>query len=115
MSAYLYVLSVNGLLLVISLVFKFFPPKKINALYGYRTHKSMLNDDIWQFANTVFNKTLVSYGAASFVTAMLLAYLNPELMQSWVPMGILFFTVIAAIYKTEQELKKHFDDEGHRK
>lgn len=115
MSAYIYVLSVNGLLFLISLIFYFFPPKKINSLYGYRTHKSMLNQDIWDFSNRLFNKTLVSYGAGSFVVALLLAYLNPEMMAGWVPMGLLFFTVIVCIYKTEQEIKKHFDDEGNRK
>ncbi len=112
---YIYVLSVNGLLLLISVIFNYFPPKKINNLYGYRTHKSMLNQDIWDFSNAVFNKTLLSYGAASFVVAMLLAYLNPEMMQSWAPMALLFFTVIVCIYKTEQEIKKNFDDEGKRK
>jgi uncharacterized membrane protein len=112
---YLYVLSVNGLLLLISIIFNYFPPKKINSLYGYRTHKSMLNDDIWQFANTIFNKTLISYATVSFLVALLLAYLNPEMMTGWAPMALLFFTVIVCIYKTEQEIKKHFDDEGKRK
>lgn len=115
MSAYIYVLSVNGLLFLLSLIFYFFPPKKINNLYGYRTHKSMLNEDIWNFANGIFNKTLLAYGAGSFIVALLLAYLNPEMMSSWVPMGLLFFTVIVCIYKTEQEIKKYFDEEGNRK
>ncbi|MDT7831136.1 SdpI family protein [Flavobacteriaceae bacterium S356] len=112
---YLYVLSVNGLLLLISIIFNYFPPKKINRFYGYRTHKSMLNQDIWDSANRVFNKTLISYALASFIVALLLAYLNPEMMTSWVPMALLFFTVIVCIYKTEQEIKQHFDDEGKRK
>ncbi|MFY0603995.1 MAG: SdpI family protein [Flavobacteriaceae bacterium] len=115
MSAYIYVLSVNGLLFLISIIFNYFPPKKINSLYGYRTHKSMLNDDIWKFANALFNKTLISFSTISFVVALLLAYLNPSMMQSWVPMALLFFTLIVCIYKTEQEIKKNFDDEGKRR
>lgn len=115
MSAYIYVLTVNGLLFFLSIVFNYFPPKKINRFYGYRTHKSMLNQDIWDFANGVFNKTLISYAAGSFAVALLLAYLNPEMMTNWAPMALLFFTVIVCIYKTEQEIKKHFDDEGKRK
>jgi uncharacterized membrane protein len=115
MSEYTYVFTVNGLLLVLSIIFYYFPPKKINNFYGYRTHKSMLNQDIWDFSNTVFTKTLLPYSAGSFFVALLVAYLNPEMMKSWVPMALLFFTVIVCIYKTEQEIKRHFDEEGNRK
>ncbi|MBL4605271.1 MAG: SdpI family protein, partial [Flavobacteriaceae bacterium] len=54
MSAYVYVLSVNGLLFIISLIFYFFPPKKINNLYGYRTHRTMQNKEAWDLANNLF-------------------------------------------------------------
>ena len=27
------------------------PPKKINAVYGYRTSRSMKNDETWKFAH----------------------------------------------------------------
>lgn len=114
MSPYIYVLSVNGLLFLISLIFYFFPPKKINRLYGYRTHRTMQNQDVWDFANTLFNKTLLTYSSISFVAAMVLANLYPNLMTSWFPMGFLFFTILVCIITTENALNQNFDKEGNR-
>lgn len=113
MNPYIYVLSVNGLLFLLSVIFYFFPPKKINALYGYRTNKSMLNEDIWQFANTYFLKEFIKYAAISFVAALVLAYLKPDI--SWQPMVIMLLSLAVSVIKTEQELSKNFDDEGKRK
>lgn len=115
MSAYTYVLSVNGLLFFVSLIFYFFPPKKINSLYGYRTHRTMQNKEIWDFANTLFNNTLIKYSAISFLVALALAYLNPTLMQSWFPMAFLFFTLLVCIVTTEKALNERFDKEGNKK
>lgn len=115
MNAYIYVLSVNGLLFLMSLIFYFFPPKKINSLYGYRTHRTMSNQEIWDFANTVFNKNLLIYAALSFVVAMIMAFINPTLMTSWFPMGFLFFTLIICIISTEKTLNEHYDKEGNKK
>lgn len=114
MSPYIYVLSVNGLLFLISLIFYFFPPKKINQLYGYRTQRTMANEDVWNFANALFNKTLITYSSISLVAAMALAYLYPDLMTSWFPMGFLFFTILVCIITTENALNQNFDKEGNR-
>lgn len=115
MDPYIYVVSVNGLMFLISIIFYFFPPKKINSLYGYRTHRTMQNQDIWNFANTLFNKTLLVYAGISFAAALALAYLYPSLMTSWIPMGLLFFTLLVVIITTEKALNDTFDDEGKRK
>ena len=114
MNSYIYVLSVNGLLFLMSVIFYFFPPKKINSLYGYRTHRTMQNDDVWNFANSLFNTTLLKYASISFAAAMILAYLNPELMTSWFPMAFLFFTLLVCIITTEKALNQNFDKEGKR-
>ena len=115
MSPFVYVLSVNGLLFLISIIFYYFPPKKINNIYGYRTQRTMSNQDAWDFANQLFNKVLIKYAAISFIVALALAYLNPELMSSWFPMAFLFFTVIVCIFTTEKALNENFDKEGNRK
>lgn len=113
MNPFIYVLSINGLLFVISIIFYFFPPKKINVLYGYRTNKSMKNEDIWQFANSFSAKQMLIYSAISFVFAMLLVYLKPTI--SWQPMAIMLLSLGVSIIKTEQALNKNFDEEGNRK
>ena len=113
MSPYIYVISINGLLLFFSLVFFFFPPKKINRFYGYRTKKSMLNDDIWAFANKQFNKSFVRYSIIGFLAAMLLETIGSGKI-TWQPMVFLLFTLGASILKTEQSITQNFNEEGIR-
>ncbi|WGH74814.1 SdpI family protein [Tenacibaculum tangerinum] len=113
MNPFYYVLSVNGLLFVFSLIFYFFPPKKINAIYGYRTNKTMKNDTIWQFANAFFTKEFLKYSAISLVAAFVLAFIVQEL--TWQPMAIMLLSLAVSVIKTEQELNKRFDEEGNGK
>lgn len=113
MSPFYYVLSVNGLLLIFSVVFYFFPPKKINGFYGYRTNKTIKNDTIWNYANTFFGKHLLIYAAVSFFFTIILAFINPII--SWQPMAIMLLAIAVSVIKTEQELFNNFDEEGKRK
>lgn len=113
MNPYVYVISVNGLLFFFSIVFYFFPPKKINSWYGYRTNKSMKNEEVWYFANTFFNKTLLQYAAISFVAALLLVFLI-SLEITWQPMVILLLTLAVSVIKTEQVLSQNFDSDGEK-
>ncbi len=41
------------LFLVISLLYYFFKPKKINNFFGYRTYQSKKNQKNWTIANTI--------------------------------------------------------------
>lgn len=75
----------------------------------------MANQEIWDFANSIFNRALVQYSAISFAAAILLTYLNPKQMKSWIPMGLLALTLIVCIVKTEQALNQNFDQDGKRK
>jgi uncharacterized membrane protein len=114
MNPYVYVLSVNGVLLLLSLIVFFFPPKKINSLYGYRTYRSMKNEDVWNFANQQFNAAFVRYASIGFVAAIILASIGSG-KNTWQPMIIVVFSILATIMKTEQSLNANFDKEGNRK
>jgi uncharacterized membrane protein len=49
---HLFTLAILGpLLLILSLLFKYFPPKTINYWYGYRTIRSMKSSAAWNCAN----------------------------------------------------------------
>ncbi|MEQ3501238.1 SdpI family protein [Tenacibaculum sp. SSH1-16] len=113
MNPFYYVLSINGLLFLFSIIFHFFPPKKINAIYGYRTNKTMKNDTIWQFANTFFTKEFMKYSAVSLVASLVLAFISKEL--TWQPMAIMLLSLAVSVVKTEQEINKNFDGDGNRK
>lgn len=109
-----YVFTTNGLLFLLSIVFWKFPPKKINNWYGYRTHKSMLNQKIWDFANAIFSKNLLIYAGISFLGALLLANFASSAL-TWQPMALVFLAVIVCILKTEKALNENFTDEGKKK
>ncbi|WP_275316819.1 SdpI family protein [Tenacibaculum bernardetii] len=112
MNPYYYVLSVNGILLVFSILFYMFPPKKINAIYGYRTNRAMKNEVVWQFANSYFNKQFLIYSAISLIASLILAYIAKEL--TWQPMAIMLLSLAVSVIKTEQEVNKNFNEEGEK-
>ncbi|TMM30578.1 SdpI family protein [Polaribacter aestuariivivens] len=109
-----YILTTNGLLFLLSIIFWKFPPKKINAIYGYRTPKAMQNQQIWDFANNVFNKNLLIYSGISFLAGLVFAnFATKEL--SWQPMVLVLLSILVSIIKTERALSDNFTDEGQRK
>ncbi|WP_271407211.1 SdpI family protein [Tenacibaculum soleae] len=112
MNPYLYVLSINGVLFLFSIIFYFFPPKKINTIYGYRTNKTIKNDTIWQFANAFFIKQFLKYAAISLVAAIILAAISKII--TWQPMAIMLLSLAVSVIKTEQEISKNFDEEGEK-
>ena len=112
--ALLYIFTTNGLLFLISILFWKFPPKKINSIYGYKTPKAMQNQQIWDFANTTFNKSLLIYAGISFLASLaFVTFLNAVL--TWQPMAFVFLSIIVSIVKTEKGLTENFTDEGEKK
>lgn len=92
--------------LVIILITKLFPPKKINSLYGYRTANSMKNQLNWNFAQKYSSNLLlilltfllliqitlyIIYGSKSFIDASVFA-------------GLLL-CIGFVLYQTERKLK----------
>lgn len=96
-------------------------PKEINYVYGYRTKRSMMNEETWRFANQYFGKVW-------YLCGLILAPL------SVIAIGIVFgkgpgtvgtvggiitmlqmLPLIGAIVPTESELKKNFDENGKRR
>jgi uncharacterized membrane protein len=114
MSPIIYILTTNGLLFLISIIFWKFPAKKINNWYGYRTPKAMLNQQIWDFANSIFNKNLVIYAGISFLGGLVFAnFATKEL--TWQPMVLVLLSVIVSVIKTERALNDNFTEEGKKK
>ena len=114
MSPILYVMTTNGLLFLLSILFYKFPPKKINSLYGYRTVKAMQNQQIWDFSNGIFNKNLLIYSGISLLGSVLLAsFTSKEL--TWQPMLLVLLSVLVSIIKTERGLSDNYTEEGKRK
>lgn len=93
------------LLLILSYLFKRFPPKKINHLYGYRTPRSMQSQEAWNCANQYFTNAFTVVALATCLV-QILAYALIEGDHSilWAA-GFLILGVIATIPLTEMHLK----------
>jgi uncharacterized membrane protein len=54
----------------VALLFYFFPPKKINSFYGYRTFASKRNQKNWDTANKVSSRALLIVSSIMLVEAI---------------------------------------------
>ena len=96
-------------------------PKTINFLFGYRTERSMKNQDTWKFAHDYFGRLWWKIGLLLLVPSALIYipfYNSGETIIGVV--GLIICTVqlvvlIASIFPTETALKKTFNDDGTRK
>ena len=114
MGPYIYILTTNGVLFLISIIFWKFPPKKVNNLYGYRTPKAMQNQQIWDFANSTFNQAFFKYSGFSLIAALLLASVS-RVELKWEPMILVALSIIVSIIKTERSINDNFTDDGKKK
>ncbi|MGM9947874.1 SdpI family protein [Floccifex sp.] len=104
-------------ILVIGYLFRNHYPKEINSLIGYRTRRSMMNEDTWNFANQSMSVLFIIWGwFLLFVTIGLdiLFYKQIEAMS----MVIVFMQLIPlfiCIIQVEKKLKETFDEDGKRR
>lgn len=96
-----------------AIILYFFPPKKINMLYGYRSYRSMRNLEIWNSANRLFPFVIGGAGVISVLTGTLLHIIfgDSGIIPSIIA-GILLFFV--SLYVMEILLGRMFDAEGNR-
>ena len=114
-------LLLPALLIIVGALMARFPPKKINALYGYRTERSMKNEDTWQFANKYSGALIWKIGWIALAVAAVLSIALWRFGKGAMSIvNLLLMTaqcvaVIVIIPMTERVLKDAFDDEGRRK
>ena len=114
--------------LLIPLVMLFFgrrfltkTPKSINSLYGYRTARSMKNQQTWDFAHRVCGK-LWSRAGAVMLPLSLLAMLpalgrGTEETGMWcIPVtGVQLAVLVGSMFPVERALKENFDQFGRKR
>ena len=97
------------------------PPKSINTSYGYRTKRSMRNQDTWDFAHHYCEKLWFLCGLVSIpisLVPILLVVDKSKDVVSWtglIVMGIQAILLLATFIPTERALKKNFDEFGRRR
>ena len=109
------VIILNGVVLflflvlfIISFLFYKYPPKKINGLYGYRTYKSMQNQEKWDFANAISSKFMLKSTILSFILALIFQNTTSIFIdyKIFIILGIYIIPVIIVIPYTEYYLNK---------
>ncbi|SHG48342.1 SdpI family protein [Flagellimonas flava] len=93
------------------LIFKRNPPKKINWWYGYRTKRSMENQEKWDFAQKIGAENMMKYSLIPFLTSILGFLIDQQHIGLSIVIVILSALAWAffSIYRTEAKLKSEFD------
>lgn len=92
------------LALISGILFKKNPPKEINLWYGYRTKRSMRNQERWDFAQKIGADNMIRYSSIPFLTTVFSFFIAIEHVE-W-SIGIVVTGAILwaffSIYKTEK-------------
>lgn len=93
-------------------------PKDINTSFGYRTKRSMKNQDTWDFAHKHFGKTWFVCGIVLIPASLVLMFLvmgrEADVIRTtgFIILGLQLFLMLGAILPTETALKNSFDEFG---
>lgn len=90
------------------------PPKKINHFYGYRTRRSMANQEVWNFANRQSAKDFLRVAVATMITGILLLPFD-IFLKVLIQVLVLLIGLGFAVWNTEKEIDKFFDNNGNKK
>ena len=98
------------------------PPRKINAVVGYRTKRSMVNQETWDFANRRIALIWRRWGLGMLAAAIagmlpLLGRASENMVYGWgmAIMALELVVMILSILPVERALKDAFDENGTRK
>ncbi len=99
----------GGILILAGIIMWYFPPKKINPFYGYRTNSSIKSQQHWDFAQKYSAKESIKLGALLAVVPLILFIIDIEHYTGmWIGLGLLLLTVLLLFWRTEKALKQHF-------
>lgn len=103
-------LLIGPLMLVISLIFIKYPPKRPNHYYGYRTKRSMKSQEAWEFANQFSNQLLLKLAIITSIVQLITYFLLESSQSIMIAAIVLVIGVIAILPLTENALKERFKD-----
>ena len=97
------------------------PPEKINHIYGYRTARSMKNQETWRFSHETCGRLWVRLGAALLLLSLAAAAMTfgrgveAAGIVSAAVVVVQVVVVIGSIVPVERALKRNFDDQGRKR
>ena len=96
-------------------------PKEINWASGYRTTRSMKNQDTWQFAQSYMGKVWKIMGCVLTPVALVAMFFSFGKDVGYVGVygmvieGVELIVMLFSIVLVENALKRTFDDSGNRR
>ena len=96
-------LMIGVLTILAGFALRFFPAKKRNAIYGYRTRRSFHSQESWDFAQRSSGGWANEIGIISTGIGIVTYLLNTS---SWLPIVMGVLLLIAVIPITEERLRK---------
>ena len=101
---------------ILALIYKFFPPKKINTWYGYHMKSSMRNQDTWIEANNYSGRLLILLSILFLFAALVSSSFNYfSALELSLFAFVLLLSCAGIYYLTEMHMKNVFDESGKRK
>lgn len=116
----IYTVIMSAVMIGCGLMFIKSPPKEINSAFGYRTKRSMLDQEHWDFAHQYAGRVWVRCGIANAVTFLILAlcffFLGGRSDKADSLLGLLLtyaqlIPLLLVIPMTEHALKRRFPDQ----
>lgn len=96
---------VSIFILVIGILFKLFPPRKINGFYGYRTLSSMKDIKSWNYAQKIGAYSFIIIGIIDFILGLIFMLLNNK--NYTIEMTIFVFSFVVMFVVDEIMIRKH--------
>lgn len=125
MGFWIFCLAMNLLIPVIMLAFGWLfqkkPPRRINGVYGYRTARSMKNEETWLFAHKICGRLWFRLGVillpASTCAMLPVMGQSVDTVGIWccVVAAVQLAVLVGSIFPVEQALKRTFDDFGRKR
>ena len=98
--------------IIAALILYFFPPKKINYLYGYRTRSSIKNQQVWDFSQKYSAVKMLQLGLFLIVVSLLHIFIPiSQDHTTFIEIGLVILGCIYMFVTTEKALKKNFLNE----
>ncbi len=101
---------------ILSLIYRFFPPRRINKWYGYHMASSMKNDETWREANN-FAARMMTLLSIIFMAVALISNTSPDFGARELTLYamVMVFSCCGLYFITEMHMRHVFDDNGIRK
>lgn len=112
---------VPATMVVIGLVWRKRPPRKINWIYGYRTTWSMKSQETWDFAHRHFSRIWLNTGVplwlASITAGLICTRCGDEVLEKLTAGATILQCILLflTLFPTEIALRRNFDESGKRK